>query len=77
VPLSIALKRVATLPAARAERARLRGLGVAAFVLGQADGSYRLYTGAFASAEQAAYLDTLLADTRTAGPLIPRVGYRP
>ena len=77
VPLSIALKRVATLPAARAERARLRGLGVATFVLGQADGSYRLYTGAFASAEQAAYLDTLLADTRTAGPLIPRVGYRP
>ena len=77
VPLSFALRRVATLQAARAERARLRDAGIAAFVLGQADGSFRLYTGAFASAEQAAYLDTLLADSRSAGPLVPRVGYRP
>jgi len=76
-PLSFALRRVATLAAARAERARLRDAGIAAFVLGQADGSFRLYTGAFASAVQAAYLDTLLASTRSAGQLVPRVGYRP
>jgi len=77
VPLSFALKRVATLAAARAERARLRDAGIPAFILGQADGSYRLFAGAFASTEQAAYLDTLLAANHSAAQLMPRVGYRP
>jgi hypothetical protein len=77
VPLSLALRRVATPLAARIERSRLREAGVAAFVLGQADGSYRLYAGAFESPGQAAYLDSLLTSTGSAGPLGPRVGFRP
>ena len=77
VPLSLALRRVATPLAARTERSRLREAGVAAFVLGQADGSYRLYAGAFESPDQAAYLDSLLTSTGSAGPLGPRVGFRP
>ncbi len=77
VPLSFALKRVATPLAARLERARLRSAGVAAFVLGQADGSYRLFAGAFDQPAAAAYLDSLLTSTGNAGPLGPRVGFRP
>lgn len=77
VPLSLALRRVGTPLAARAERGRLRAAGVAAFVLGQADGSYRLFAGAFDSPDQAAYLDSLLTPTGSAGQLGPRVGFRP
>jgi len=77
VPLSFALRRVATPGAARAERDRLRSAGIAAFVLGQADGSYRLFAGAFDTPGRAAYLDSLLTSTGSAGPLGPRVGFRP
>ena len=77
VPLSLAMRRVASADAARAERARLRGIGVPAFVLGQADGSYRLYAGAYEVPEQAAYLDSLVTSTGSAGQLGPRVGFHP
>ncbi len=76
-PLSVALKRVATPEAARAARARLLTLGLPAFVLGQADGTYQLLAGAYATREQAAYLDSLVTSTGSAGPLGPRVGFRP
>ena len=77
VPLSLALRRLATLVAARAERTRLRGAGLPAFILGEADGSYRLFGGAYARPEQAAYLDTLVTSTGSAGQIGPRVGFRP
>lgn len=77
VPLSFALRRLATLGAARADRDRLRAAGIGAFVLGQADGSYRLFAGAFDTPDRAAYLDSLLTSTGSAGPLGPRVGFRP
>ncbi len=77
VPLSLALRRLATLAAARAERARLRGAGVPAFVLGQGDGSYRLYSGAYGMPEQALFLDSLVTSTGSAGQIGPRVGFRP
>ncbi len=77
VPLSVALRRVATLAAARAERARLRGAGVPAFVLGQGDGSFRLYSGAYGTPQQAGFLDSLVTSTGSAGQIGPRVGFRP
>jgi hypothetical protein len=77
VPLSLGLRRVAGPMVARSERARLRAVGIPAFVLGQADGSYRLYAGAYAEPAQAAYFDSLLTSTGNAGQLGPRVGYRP
>jgi hypothetical protein len=77
VPLSVALERVVTPGAARAERARLRAAGIPAFVLGRADGSYQLFAGAFQTADQAAYLDSLLTSTGRAGQIGPRVGFRP
>jgi hypothetical protein len=77
VPLSFALRRVVTALAARTARDRLRSAGLAAFVLGQADGSYRLFAGAFDTPDQAAYLDSLLTSTGSAGPLGPRVGFHP
>ncbi|MGA2384523.1 MAG: SPOR domain-containing protein [Gemmatimonadales bacterium] len=77
VPLSLALRRVATADAARAERARLRGIGIPAFVLGQADGTYRLYAGAYGAPEQAGNLDSLVTSTGSAGQLGPRVGFHP
>jgi hypothetical protein len=76
-PLSLGLKRVATAVAARTERARLRAAGIPAFVLGQADGSYRLFAGAYAAPAQAGYLDSLVTSTGSAGQLGPRVGFRP
>jgi hypothetical protein len=77
VPLSYALERLVTPAAARAARARLRAAGVPAFVLGRADGSYQVFAGAFQSAEQASYLDSLLTSNGRAGRLGPRVGFRP
>jgi len=77
VPLSFALRRAATLARALAERARLRAAGVPAFVLGQADGSFRLFAGAFEAPERAGYLDSLLTSIGSAGPLGPRVGFNP
>ena len=76
-PLSVALGRVATLPAARAARLRLRGWGIPAFVLGQSDGTYRLYSGAYGTPDQAAVLDSLVTSTGSAGQLGPRVGFHP
>jgi hypothetical protein len=55
----------------------LRGIGVPAFVLGQSDGTYRLYAGAYATPEQAAYLDSLVTSIGSAGQLGPRVGFHP
>jgi len=77
VPLSFALRRVATLARALGERARLRSAGIPAFVLGQADGSYRLFAGAFEAPDRAGYLDSLLTSIGSAGPLGPRVGFNP
>ena len=77
VPLSLAMKRVATAAAARSERGRLRGAGIAAFFMGQADGAYRLYAGAYGAPEQAAYLDSLITSTGSAGQIGPRVGSHP
>jgi hypothetical protein len=77
VPLSVALRRVANVAAARAERARLRAAGIPAFTLGQADGAYRLFAGAYAAPKQAAYLDSLVTSTGSAGQLGPRVGFHP
>jgi cell division septation protein DedD len=77
VPLSLALRRVASAAAARVERQRLRAAGIPAFVLGQPDGSYRLFAGAYDAPEQAAYLDSLVTSTGSAGPLGPRVGFHP
>jgi hypothetical protein len=77
VPLSLALRRAATPLIARTDRVRLREAGVAAFVLGRADGSYQLFAGAYQSADQAAYLDSVLTSTGSAGRLGPRVGFRP
>ena len=76
-PLSVALQRVVTPGAARAERTRLRAAGIPAFVLGLADGSYELLAGAFQRADQAGYLDSLLTSTGRAGQVGPRVGFRP
>ncbi len=76
-PFSFALRRVATPLAAQTEQDRLRSAGVAAFVLGQADGSYRLFAGTFDQPDQAAYLDSLLTSLGSAGHLGPRVGFRP
>ena len=77
VPLSLALRRVASAVAARAERGRLRAAGIPAFILGQADGAYRLYAGAYAAPAQASYLDSLVTSTGSAGQLGPRVGFHP
>jgi len=57
--------------------ARLRRAGIASFILGQADGSYRVYSGAYATPDQASVLDSLINSTGNAGQLGPRVGYRP
>jgi len=77
VPLSFALRRVATLARALGERTRLRSAGIPAFVLGQADGSFRLFAGAFEAPDRAGYLDSLLTSIGSAGPLGPRVGFTP
>jgi hypothetical protein len=77
VPLSFALGHVARPGEARAERSRLRELGIPAFILCDADGSYRLLAGAYGAPGQAAYLDSLLNSTGHAGPLGPRVGSLP
>ncbi len=76
-PVSLALRRFAGAAAAGEERARLKTAGIPTFVLGQADGTYRLYAGAWAAPEQAAYLDSLVTSTGSAGQLGPRVGFRP
>ena len=77
VPLSFALRHVASMLAADAARTRLAQAGITTFILGDRDGSYHLYTGAYASPDQAAACDSLLTSTGNAGQLVPRVGYHP
>ncbi|MBI4541509.1 MAG: SPOR domain-containing protein [Gemmatimonadetes bacterium] len=77
VPLSFALAGGLTPNAAQTERARLRSAGVPCFVLGQGDGAYRLFAGAFESEEQADILRGLLSEAGAAGRLLPRVGFVP
>jgi hypothetical protein len=77
VPLSFALLRVADSATARVERTRLRQAGILAFVLGQADGTYELFSGAFSAEAQSRHLDDMLTAARSAGVLGPRVGALP
>ena len=77
VPLSVALSAGLAPEAARAERARLRAAGVPVFLLRQADGSLRLFAGAYGAATQAVLLQDLLTPTGSAGDLVPRVGSVP
>jgi hypothetical protein len=77
VPLSFALAGGLTPNAAQTERARLRAAGVPCFVLGQGDGAYRLFAGAFEAEAQADVLQGLLASAGAAGQLLPRVGFVP
>jgi hypothetical protein len=77
VPLSVALSRGLAPEAARSERARLRAAGVPVFLLRQADGSLRLFAGAYGAATQALLLQDLLTPTGSAGDLVPRVGSVP
>ncbi len=77
LPLSYSLGSAATLAAADSQRARLRTAGVAAFVLGQADGTFTLFAGAYASPAQASFLAEQLTPTGSAGPPGPRAGYVP
>jgi hypothetical protein len=77
VPLSIVIGGGLDLAAARAERLRLRGAGVPVFILGQSDGTFRLYAGAYDATAQAVLLQDLLTPTGSAGELVPRAGYVP
>ena len=77
VPLSLALSTARSREAAFAERDRLRAAGVPVVILGQADGAFRLYAGAYAAGAQAKLLQDLLTPTGGAGTLSPRAGYVP
>jgi hypothetical protein len=77
LPLSIALGAGLTRGAARAEQLRLRTVGVPAFILGAADGTFRLFAGAYSASAQAVLLQDLLTPTGSAGELVPRAGYVP
>jgi hypothetical protein len=77
LPLSFALAGGLGPNAAQAERAKLRTAGVPCFILGQADGTYRLFAGAYETVVQAAALQTLLSATGSAAELVPRVGFVP
>jgi len=77
LPLSLALPGRYTPGQAETERARLRAAGVPAFALGQADGGYRLYAGAFDAAPSAVLLQSLLTPAGGTGSLGPRVGFVP
>jgi cell division septation protein DedD len=77
VPLSFAVAQAADSAAARDVRARLRRAGIAAFVLGRADGGYQVFAGAFATRSEATYLGSALRAARSPGVLGPRVGRRP
>lgn len=75
-PLSVALGGGLTAAAARSERTRLRRAGVPVFALLEADSTFRLWAGAYASTTQAALLSDILNRTG-AGELRPRVGALP
>ncbi|MFI5206978.1 MAG: SPOR domain-containing protein [Gemmatimonadales bacterium] len=77
VPLSVALDGPLRFGAAASERARLRRAGVPSFVLGQADGTYRVYIGAFARAVSGTLLHDLFTPTGGAGELVTRAGNVP
>jgi cell division septation protein DedD len=77
VPLSVALVGPLSRGAAANERTRLRRAGLPAFVLGQPDGTYRVYAGAFARAVSRTVLHDLLTPTGGAGELVTRAGYVP
>lgn len=74
VPLSVALSGTLSRGAAASERTRLRRAGVPAFVLGQPDGTYRVYAGAFARAVSRTLLHDLLTPIGGAGDLVTRAG---
>ncbi|MFI5280074.1 MAG: hypothetical protein ACHQU1_06250 [Gemmatimonadales bacterium] len=77
VPLSVALAGPLSMRAATSERTRLRRAGVPAFVLGQSDGTYRVFAGAFARAVSRTLLYALLTPTGGAGELVTRAGNVP
>ena len=77
LPLSISLPGSHTPGQADAERARLETAGVPTFVLGQADGGYRLFAGAFDGTSAAVLLQSLLTPAGGSGTLVPRVGFVP
>jgi hypothetical protein len=76
-PLSFALAGGLSPDSALVERERLRAAGLPTFVLGQPDGTYRLFAGAYESPAQAAVLRTFLTSTGSAGELVPRAGFVP
>jgi hypothetical protein len=77
VPLSVALAGPLARGAAANERTRLRRAGVPSFVLGQGDGTYRVFAGAFARAVSRSLLNDLLTPTGGAGELVTRAGNAP
>ncbi|HEY2804765.1 MAG TPA: SPOR domain-containing protein [Gemmatimonadales bacterium] len=77
LPLSISLGSRAGRAEAEAERARLRAAGVPAFILGQPDGTFMLFAGAYDVPAQASLLQDLLTPTGSADSLVPRSGYLP
>lgn len=77
VPLSVVLAGPLSRGAAANERTRLRRAGVPSFVLGQSDGTYRVYAGAFARAVSRTMLHDLLTPTGGAGELVTRAGIVP
>jgi hypothetical protein len=77
LPLSITLPGSYTPAQAETERARLREAGVPTFILGQADGNYRLFAGAFDTTSTAVLLQDMLTPAGGAGSLGPRVGFVP
>jgi hypothetical protein len=76
VPLSFALVGGLGADSAATEQARLRRTGIPTFILGEDGGTFRLYTGAYASTTAAQFGRALLTPYGGA-PLAPRVGYVP
>ena len=77
VPLSLRLNGGFALPGAQAERARLRALGIPAFILGLSDGTFQLVAGAYRPGTPRSHYQDLVTPTGGAGELVPRVGYLP
>jgi len=77
VPLSLQLAAGLTRGTAEDARTKLRAAGVPSFLLGEGDGTFTVYAGAYDAATQAALLQDLLTPTGSAGMLVPRVGYVP
>lgn len=77
VPLSLQLAAGLNRATAEDARTKLRLAGVPSFLLGEGDGTFTVYAGAYDAATQAALLEDLLTPTGSAGMLVPRVGYVP